>query len=67
MQVNIKLGPMVELSGATARTFEVVPQAGSYKDDAVYQRGLAVERNLAKEESGESTDKKSNCFGAIEL
>jgi|HubBroStandDraft_6_1064221.scaffolds.fasta_scaffold3264416_1 hypothetical protein len=64
--VDIKLGSMFELSGATARTFEVVPRPGNYKDDAVYQRGLAIERALAEQGArAVSSDKKPNLSGIV--
>jgi hypothetical protein len=65
--VDIKLGSMVELSGATARTFEVVPQPGNYKDDAVYQRGLAIERVLAQRVPAASSEDKAKLSGTIHL
>ena len=46
MNFEIKLGAAVSLSGATGRTFEIVPSAGNVKDDETYRRGLELEKTL---------------------
>lgn len=50
MTVQIKLGSVLKLSGATARTFQVVPGAGDYRDDEIYKRGIEIERSLMRQE-----------------
>lgn len=55
--VAIKLGSKLALSGATAYTFRVVPQSGSYEDDQIYKRALEIEQTLAQKESGEPAKK----------
>jgi len=58
MIASIRLGAKSDLSGATARAFEVVPQSGDYKDDEIYLRGLEIERSLADQESNEEEPSK---------
>lgn len=51
MNFNIKIGAAVPLSGATGRTFDIVPAQGNLKDDEVYRRGVALEAELANKDT----------------
>ncbi len=59
--VTVNLGLEQILSGATTRSFEVVPVAGqdSSKDE-VYSRGREIERRLAREEESPKDTQNSS-------